>query len=799
MEEPLSLYEEHKEPGYTRQFNEIEHNITEFDYQQFLDSLPVAAYTCSSSGHIQLYNKASVMLFGRELLAGKDLWCGSSKAYHIDGRPLPASEHPLAMALKEARPAAGMDMIIERPDGSRRTVRTYPCPILDRNGLAIGAVNIVTDITEQGTALAEAAQAALQDSEARYQQLMKHLPAALYTCDAEGRITMYNDAAAKLWGRRPVIGQDLWCGSWKIFYPDGSPMPLEDCPMAITLKEGRPVLGKEIIIERPDGNRRFINPFPQPIFSAAGKLTGAFNMLLDITGLKNEEKESAHLAAIVASSDDAIISKTLEGIITSWNKAAERIFGYTSEEMIGQSITKLIPEERLDEEAVILAKLKKGERIEHFETKRVAKDKSILDISITTSPIRNRQGIIIGASKIARDITPQKQAERQIRKGEALFRMAVGSSQLGTWEYLPAEDKFSWSSESEKIWGLSPDTYLTPGQLLSHVFPRDIPALKEHALNALRTATDINARFRIIRHDNQELRWLWIQGKALPPDNAPERFVGTMLDITDEKMATEKLEKTVQERTHELLESNKRLEKSNHDLEQFAYIASHDLQEPLRKIRLFADILLRELHNDEKVSKYISKIESSANHMSRLIRDVLNYSRLTKQDHSFVDINLNTVLADVLSEFDLLIEQRQAVIHHANNLPLIKGIPVQLNQLFRNLIGNSLKFSGDHPEIEISCRNLSVEQLPVETGSNSRDWVVLSFRDNGIGFDQRYADQIFSIFKRLNNTDVYKGTGVGLALCKKIAENHHGFIVAESEEMKGATFNVYLPLQEISA
>jgi PAS domain S-box-containing protein len=242
--------------------------------------------------------------------------------------------------------------------------------------------------------------------------LLEALPIAVYTTDAKGRITFFNEAAAELWGHRPQLGSDQWCGSWRLYWPDGRPLPHDECPMAMALKEGRPVRGVEAVSERPDGTRVPFLPFPTPLRNAAGRVIGAINLLMDLTDRHRAEMESAQLAAIVVSSDDAIISKTLDGRITSWNAGAGRIFGYTAEEIIGQSILRLIPPELQDEEQHIIAKLKRGERIEHYETVRLTKGGRRVDFSLTVSPLRDKAGNVIGASKVGRDISERKQAER---------------------------------------------------------------------------------------------------------------------------------------------------------------------------------------------------------------------------------------------------------------------------------------------------------------------------------------------------------------------------------------------------
>jgi PAS domain S-box-containing protein len=242
-------------------------------------------------------------------------------------------------------------------------------------------------------------------------EILEALPVAVYITDAEGRITFYNQAAADLWGHRPKLGTDFWCGSWRLYWPDGAPMAHHECPMATAIKEGRPIRDIEAVLERPDGARVPFRPYPTPLKDESGRVIGAINLLIDATDLKQAEIESARLAAIVVSSDDAIVGKTLDGCVTSWNAGATRIFGYEPKEMIGQSIIKIIPPELRQEEDEILAKLKRGEHIAHYETVRLAKDGRRLNISLSVSPVLDKTGRIIGASKIARDVTEKKRVE----------------------------------------------------------------------------------------------------------------------------------------------------------------------------------------------------------------------------------------------------------------------------------------------------------------------------------------------------------------------------------------------------
>ena len=245
-------------------------------------------------------------------------------------------------------------------------------------------------------------------------QLVDALPAAIYLTDSEGSITYFNDAAAALWGYRPKLNTDQWCGSWRLYSLDGTPMPHDQCPMAVALKQRRPIRGDRAVAARPDGSLVPFMAFPTPLYNTSGALVGAVNMLIDISERQHAERIERHLAAIVELSDDAIISKDLNGTITSWNKAAERLFGYLTKEAVGKSITMLIPLDRLNEDVEILERVQRGERVDHFETVRRRKDGSLVPISLTVSPVTDDSGKIMGASKIARDITEQKRREEQI-------------------------------------------------------------------------------------------------------------------------------------------------------------------------------------------------------------------------------------------------------------------------------------------------------------------------------------------------------------------------------------------------
>lgn len=254
-------------------------------------------------------------------------------------------------------------------------------------------------------------------------------------------------------------------------------------------------------------------------------------------------------------------------------------------------------------------------------------------------------------------------------------------------------------------------------------------------------------------------------------------------DITDIVAASEKLK-----------EVNIHLEASNRELEQFAYIASHDLQEPLRKIQIYSGSLEHTLDNKEVSRKNIGKVISAASRMSNLIKEILHYSRLSSELKNAEKVDLNEIVQNITTDFELLIQQKEATMN-VDPLPEITGNRVQLNQLFSNLLSNSLKFCNVQPQISISSFILTKDSATQFDGQQrGHEYVVIDFKDNGIGFHQEYAAKIFAVFQRLHNKQEYEGTGIGLSVCKKIVDNHNGHIAVKSKPGEGTTFTIYLPL-----
>lgn len=382
-----------------------------------------------------------------------------------------------------------------------------------------------------------------------------------------------------------------------------------------------------------------------------------------------------------------------------------------------------------------------------------------------------------------------------MRLNEEKLNFIIEASGLGTWEVNFKTDEVQYSPRYLEILGYPPDARPSHDQLMARLHPDDLP-VRQKAIQAAMETGVLFYQGRITWDDGSLHSF---EGRGIvfyDASGQPERMIGTLRDITNERYHSEKLEQKVAQRTRELRENNTALENINKQLQSFAYISSHDLQEPLRKIQTFADLIRqRELDQlSEKGKSYFQNIQSAAERMQALIDDLLTYSRAEMGEKKFEPTNLNDILEDVESDLADELNAKSGVIHK-KDLSTLHAIPFQMRQLLYNLLSNALKFSRPDvpPHIEVTAQVVMGSGLNHPAVEEKRQYFHLQVSDNGIGFEQQYSERIFELFQRLHGKE-RKGTGIGLAIVKKIAENHRGFVTADGKPGEGATFNVYFPI-----
>ena len=394
-------------------------------------------------------------------------------------------------------------------------------------------------------------------------------------------------------------------------------------------------------------------------------------------------------------------------------------------------------------------------------------------------PLRNSSGQVYAIMNTGTDVTDLVLARQNVEEAEEKLRLAVSAAGLGTYVTNLATGEVLTSEGFDAIWGTGSGK--TRADIIGKIHPEDLP-VREQAHQEAAISGKLSYEVRLPKGGS--FRWVRVNGKILKDqDGNPASLMGVVQDITEQKEFSEELKKLVAERTADL-------RRSNEDLLQFANIVSHDLKEPVRKISVFSSMLREDLGDklEAKNAVYFDKVQRSTQRMSSIINGVLNYSTLNKSSQEVQPIDLNAVIDGIKTDLELIIHEKQAILVK-DDFPEIQGAPILVHQLFYNLIHNSLKFSrpDNPPRVTISCLRV------VHQGT---EHIRVAIKDNGIGFEPEYAQKIFNAFERLHSKDQFEGTGLGLALCKKIAERHHGSIEALGKKDDGAEFIIMLPIRQ---
>ncbi len=645
------------------------------------------------------------------------------------------------------------------------------------------------------------------------ERLIDESPIAMYTCDKDGFITFFNEAAALLWGRVPESGKDLWNGSWKIYYPDGSEMPLSECPMAKVLKEKTPVDPEEIVIERPDRTFRKLLVFPKAILDDNGVIQGAHNTLVDISYKETIETRQSFLSSIVESSEDAIISKDLNSIITSWNASAERIFGYKEEEVLGKSITILIPPTRLAEEEHILSRIRSGKKVDHFQTIRIDKWGNEIPISLTISPVKDSTGKIVGASKIARDISGLIAAQMAVTQYtsnlETLNSLSKSiSEKMDIRKILQDVTDATTKVTGAQFGAFFYNTTDANGEGYMFYTLSGISKKKFKDISILRNAKVFSPTFNgegIVRSDDIRNDERFGQNHpyysmlsehlpvvsylAVPAVSSSGRIIGGLFFGHQEACRFtpnhEELVESMAAQAAIALDNSilfEEVKELNAKKDEFIALASHELKTPLTSINGFLQILEKK-ETDPTSKKFLDKALSQVAKLNKLVSDLLDVSKIEAGKLAFdkEEFDLKALAADIAETFQYSNQSHTVIFKAPEENIMVNADKHRIEQVINNLLSNAVKYSPTADEICITIEKSDKE-------------AIVSIKDQGMGLTDQQQQKIFSRFYRAEGTDKIAGLGIGLYLSKEIIDRHGGQIGVRSEYGKGSEFYFTLSL-----
>lgn len=694
------------------------------------------------------------------------------------------------------------DLLVESmPDQERRAimrdlgVRSSMVVPLKARGRILGAITLVSAesdhlFDDDDLALAEdlASRAALAIDNARLYLQARNLAAeqaavmdritdALLFVNTSERITFMN-ATARRFFAAPLRGKTVGTSVTQIpiFTWDGVAFHPDEVPSRRALR-GETVNDLDWTVRLPGGRVVFCQGSASPVDADDGTRIGAVIAFRDVTERKQADEAQARLAAIVESSHDAIVGKTLEGIITSWNTGAQHVYGYEPAEVLGRSVDLLVPPGRPNEIPGILERVAQGERVEQLETVRQRQDGQIIDVSLTVSPVWDRAGRITGASAIARDITEQRRSQHVVERQAALLDLSHDAIFVRAFETDIIQ---FWNRGAQELYGFAAGEAIGA---VSHDLLHTVHAIPlDEAKEILVRTGHWEGELIHTKHDDTRTvvmsRWAvqWEDGR-------PSAILETNTDIAKRKQVEEELRRLSAELEQRVVERTIELESVNKELESFAYSVSHDLRAPLRSMDGFSQVLVERYADqlDERGTRYLTHIRDAAQEMGQLIDALLQLSRVTRGEMQRTHVDLSALARAAAAQLRKTEPGRAVTFAIVDGLVATGDAPL-LRVLLENLLGNAWKFTRKRPDASIAVEMTQADGIPV-----------YAVRDNGAGFDMTYAAKLFLPFQRLHTAGEFEGTGIGLATVQGIVRRHGGRAWAEGVVGKGAT--IFFTLQ----
>jgi PAS domain S-box-containing protein len=733
---------------------------SEEKYRMLLDGVQdYAIFMLDPVGRVVSWNAGAERIKGytAEQIVGQNFACFFSEGDIERGKP----QEVLRIAAANGRYEE--DRMSVRKDGSQFLANDTFTALHGPDGELLGFSEISHDITRR------------KESEERYRGLLEAAPDAMVVVNQIGEIVLLNVQAEKQFGysRDELVGQKV-----KNIIPEGFAERLvadgtRTAAAALAQQIGT---GIELIGLRRDGSEFPMEIMLSPLQSAEGILVTA--AIRDISVRKAAEEHLAQMEGryrgLLEAAPDAMVVVNQGGEIVLLNVQAEKQFGYSRDELIGQKVKNIIPEgfaERLIADGTRTAAAALAQQIgTGIELIGLRRDGSEFPIEIMLSPLQSVEGILVTAA--IRDISVRKAAEAHLVQMEGRYRGLLEAAPDAMVVVNPSGEIVLLNVQAEKQFGYSRDELI--GQKVKNIIPEGFA--ERLIADALRSTEDALAQ--------QIGTGIELNGLRKEGSEFPIEIMLSPLESTEGILVTAAIRNiSVRKKAEaDLLRNVEELNRSNEELEQFAYIASHDLQEPLRMVASYTQLIARRYKGklDADADEFIFYAVDGANRMQRLIQDLLAYSRIGTQGKKLLNISSEEALQQSLINLSSTIEKSGALVTHGP-LPAVAADESQLVQLFQNLVGNAIKYQRDAvPRVHVSAAK-----------DGEKKWL-FSVQDNGLGIEPQYFEKIFGMFQRLHKREEYDGTGIGLAICKKIVERHGGDISVESETGQGSTFRFAL-------
>lgn len=670
---------------------------------------------------------------------------------------------------------ANHTMLIAR-DKTTYQIADSAAPIRDNNLAVTGVVLVFRDVSAEYRV-----QQAIQAQEAQLRTVIEAIPDLVWLKDPNGVFLICNSKVERLFG----VKESEIAGKTDYDFTD---KPIADAFRQTDLAAitaGRSIIFEEEVTYADDGHRELIETIKTPMYDPQGNLIGVLGIARDISERKRTEAELRESRQMLSNVLDTIpvrvFWKDRQGVFLGCNRLfAQDVGKKDPQEVIGMddyALSSVAQADlyRRDDQYVIESEQPKI----NYEEPQTTAEGTLAWLNTSKIPLRNSSGEIIGVLGTYEDITARKRAQKLLQESNERLQLALQAASMGTWEWDVVNDRFVWSPEMFNVYGVEEGefggTYADYLAFMAAESQEMVDAQMKAMLHNLHHAASIQYEHKLMRGNGKSG---WVETRAalfLDDEERPMRMIGVCADVTARKEVEIQLEAYTAE-----------LERSNRELQEFAYVASHDLQEPLRKIQAFGDRLQQKYQPllDERGQDYLDRMQSAAARMQTLIIDLLSFSRVRTHGQPFSQVNLTEIVGQVMQDLEVKIHEVDAAIT-VEPLPEIEADASQMKQLFQNLLSNALKFH--HAETPLTIHIHSQIVAP---------FCEIMVADNGIGFDEKYSERIFLVFERLHGRDRYPGTGVGLAICRRIVERHGGYIRAQSTPAAGATFIVGLPIRQ---